>query len=116
MEFTPQELKLIAKLREQERRWPRRRWILLGMAAFSLVVYGVVAHYLFSTLDFRIFSPADSAMLVAVCWPIILPMVLVAGAFLALAIRDWQENVQRMLLLKLLDAQEATKDKDGKVD
>ena len=104
MQFTPQEMKLIERLRKQERRWPRTRWILLGMAAFILAAYGYVAYLLFSTLDSQTFSPADSALLFALYWPKALLMTVMAGAFIALAVRDWHGNVHRMLLLRLLDA------------
>jgi len=111
MQFTSQEMKLIDRLRKQERRWPRTRWILLGMAAFSLAVYCWVAYFLFNALDSQTYSPADSALLFAVLWPKLLLMLCMACAFIALAIRDWRGNVHRMLLLKLLDAHQAQTDK-----
>ncbi len=110
MQFTPQEMKLIERLRKQERRWPRTRWILLGMAAFGFAIYGYVAFFLFSTLDSQTFSPSDSALLFAVFWPKALLMLIIASSFIALAIRDWRGNVHRMLLLRLLDEQQK---KDG---
>ena len=104
MQFTPRELKLIERLRKQERKWPRTRWILIGMAAFGFAIYGYVAYMLFSTLDSKTFSPADSALLFAVFWPKALLMMVFASWFIVLAIRDWRGNVERMLLLRLLDA------------
>jgi hypothetical protein len=110
MQFTPQELKLIERLRKQERRWPRTRWILLGMAAFLLAAYGYIAYRLFGTLGSETFSPADSALLFALFWPKVLLMAVMAGAFIALAVRDWHGNVHRMLLLRLLDTHQKEKD------
>ncbi len=115
MQFTPQEMKLIEQLRKQERRWPRTRWILVGMAAFILIVYGYVAHLLFDTLDSQTFSPAESALLFAVYWPKVILMAVVAGAFIGLAVRDWRGNVWRMLLLRLLDAHQKETDRDENV-
>ena len=104
MQFTPQELKLIERLRKQERNWPRTRWILLVVAALGFAGYGYVAVFLLSTLDSQTTSPADSALLVAVFWPKALLMMIIASGFIALAIRDWRGNAHRMLLLRLLDA------------
>ena len=115
MQFTPQEMKLIERLRKQERRWPRTRWILVGMAAILLAAYGYVAYLLFGTLDSRTFSPADSALLFAVYWPKVILMAVMAGAFIALAVRDWRGNVHRMLLLRLLDAHQKETDRDEDV-
>lgn len=42
MQFTPQEMKLIERLRKQERRWPRTRWILLAMAALMVAVSCII--------------------------------------------------------------------------
>jgi len=39
-------------------------------------------------------------------WPKIILMAGLAGVFIGLAIRDWRGNVTRMLLLRLLDAQQ----------
>src|SRR2546423_11746830 len=109
MQFTPQEMKLIERLRKQERRWPRTRWILLVTAAFGFAVCGYVAFFLFSTLDSQTFSPADSALLFAVFWPKALLMMVIASGFIALAVRDWRGNVHRILLLRLLDAHQNEK-------
>jgi hypothetical protein len=85
------------------------------MAAFILVGYGYVAHLLFSTLGSETFSPADSALLFAIFWPKVILMSVGAGAFIALAVRDWRGNVHRMLLLRLLDAQQKESGKDENV-
>ena len=115
MQFTPQEMKLIERLRKQERRWPRTRWILLGMAVFIFAVYGYVAYFLFGTLDSQTFSPADSALLFAFFWPKLLLMTVMAGVFIALAVRDWHGNVHRMLLLRLLDSHQKEAGRNEKV-
>jgi hypothetical protein len=115
MQFTSQEMKLIERLRKQERRWPRTRWILLGVAAFSLAICGYVVYFLLSTLDSKTFSSADSALLFSVFWPKALLMAVIAAAFIAVAVRDWRGNVHRMLLLRLLDANQKETDRDENV-
>jgi hypothetical protein len=37
-------------------------------------------------------------------------MAVIAGAFIAVAVRDWRGNVHRMVLLKLLDAHQNQKE------
>jgi hypothetical protein len=115
MQFTTREMKLVERLRKQERRWPRTRWILLGMVAFILAAYGYIAYLLFHTLGSETFSPADSALLFAIFWPKVILMTGLAGVFIGLAIRDWHGNVHRMLLLRLLDAQQKESGRDEKV-
>lgn len=85
------------------------------MAAFGYGIYGYVAYILFSTLDSKTLSPADSALLFAVFWPKVLLMMVFASWLVGLAIRDWHGNVQRMLLLRLLDAQQTQAEKDERV-
>ena len=111
MEFTPREMKLIERLRKQERRWPRTRWILLGMAGFASACSLYVAHLLFGALDSDNWGSAVSALLFPILWPKVILMACMAGAFIGLAIRDWHGNVNRMLLLRLLDAQQKENEK-----
>lgn len=106
MQFTSDEMKLIERLRKQERCWPRTRWIALGMAAVIIGGYGYTAAMLFSTLDPERFSVGESALLFALCWPQVLAMIYLSSAFIALAVRDWRGNAYRRLLLRLLDAQQ----------
>ena len=114
MKFTAQEMKLIDRLRKQERRWPRIRWILLVVAAFSLAVYGYIAAQIVIKLESG--QPGDnSTFMVAFFWPKCLLGFCLAAWFIAWAIRDWHGNVQRMLLLRLLDAQLKERGKDEDV-
>lgn len=113
MQFTPREMKLIERLRKQERQWPQRRWILLGMAGFASAYCLYVAHFLSGTLGSGDWGAADSALLFAFLWPNVFLMACIAGAFIGLVIRDWHGNVNRMLLLRLLDAQQKESDRDA---
>jgi hypothetical protein len=106
MQFTTQETKLIDRLHKQERNWARSRWIQVGVAVAILAVTGYTAHLLFGTLNSEVISPADSALLFVLFWPKVILGVGLAGVLIGLAIRDWHGNVQRMLLLRLLTAQQ----------
>jgi hypothetical protein len=116
MDFTQRELKLVERLRKQERRWQWTRWLLLGLAVFILLGNAYIARMLYSGFvthyDSDAFSRETMLMIFAMFWPQILLMSGLAGAFIGLAIRDWHGNVTRMLLLKLLDAQEKQAGKD----
>ena len=107
MQFTATEVKLIEKLRKQERRWPRTRWILLGMAAFAWAAYGYFGYQIVSFVDSQTFDQSDKALMVAFFWPKCLMGFLFGAWFLAVVICDWKGNVNRMLLLKLIDAHKA---------
>lgn len=85
------------------------------MAAFGFMIYGYIGFFLFSTLDSKTLSPSESALLFAVFWPKALLLMVLASWFLVLAIRDWHGNVERMLLLKLLDAQQKEMAKDENI-
>jgi len=108
MQFTPQEAKLIERLRKRERRWPRDRWILLVGAVFLLAGYGYVLARVVGLLQSESFSeiPGATFLVVAIFWPKCLLAFCLGGWLIGLAIRDWHGNVHRMLLLRLLDEQE----------
>jgi hypothetical protein len=114
MQFTSQELKLTERLRKEERLWPRTRWVLLGMGVCVYAVWGYVIFLLFDSLNSKDLPRADQALMFAFIWPTALLVIMVGSMFVALATRHWRGNVQRMLLLKLLDAEkESRKDRDA---
>jgi hypothetical protein len=115
MQFTPQEMKLIERLRKQDRCWPRIRWFILGMIVFFLAVYGCIAYFLFNTLDSETVSTPNASLVFAIFYAKAIFMTAVAVGLLAFTIRDWHGNVQRMLLLRLLDAQQKESAKDERV-
>jgi len=102
MQFTAHEMKMIGCMRQQERRWPRTRWVLLGTAAFGFTICGYAAYFLIRTINSPTFTASD-ALVFAFLWPETLGISAVAGGLIAFAIRDWRGNVHRMLLLKLLE-------------
>jgi hypothetical protein len=102
MQLTPQDLKLVERLRKQERRWPRDRWILLLVGIFSLACYGYIVTSLYCGLDFENLQSIN-VLVFAVLWPKCLMMFLFAVYFIGWAIRDWNGNANRRLLLRLLE-------------
>jgi hypothetical protein len=104
MHLTPQEMKLAERLRKQDRRWPRDRWILLVVGAFVLLCYGYILVSACCRFDFQNLQATD-VLLFAVLWPKCLIMFLFGTYFIVWAIRDWHGNANRKLLLRLLDQQ-----------
>ena len=126
MQFTTQEAKLIERLRKEERRWPRTRWIFLLMIVFILAIEGFLSSQVLAMAhgavhqaveqskdmpaDFQTFTitQASQEMIFgfALFWPQFLLGLGVVGWLFAVLIRDWHGRVERVLLLRLLDAQQ----------
>jgi hypothetical protein len=106
MQFTSKELKLIERLRTEERRWPRTRWILVASAAFSYAIGACLAYYLVGLIESDDLGEDGSILAFAYLWPKCVVCVLLGAWLTAWAIRDWNSNVNRMLLLRLLDEQQ----------
>jgi drug/metabolite transporter (DMT)-like permease len=104
MELSPQDLKLAERLRKQERRWPRNRWILLVAGIFVLLCYGYIYFSMFRRMDFTNLQSID-VLLFATIWPKCLLMYSLGAYFIVWAISDWHGNANRRLLLRLLDEQ-----------
>src|SRR5882724_2699504 len=100
MEFTQHEMKLIDRLRRDERRWPRLRWIILaaGVLLAANAIFGLAVCLV---VDFGDDAPFQLALLL----PMSLFLAGFAAGLVAWAFRDWHGDVKRMLLLRLLDAQ-----------
>jgi len=113
MEFTPDELKLIERLRKQERQWPRARWALLAGSVLIFIFYSYIVVRLVRMVESE--SVGEGATLFfAFLWPKCLLMFCFATYAIILAIWDWRGNANRRLLLKLLDAQLNQTSKDSK--
>jgi len=112
MVFTPQELRLVERLRRQERNWPRDRWILLVTGVFVFLAYGYLLVRMLDIVELGNLGDGD-ALFFAFFWPKCLLMFYIAGFLVAWAIRDWRGNTNRVLLLKLLDAQQNESENDS---
>jgi len=113
MQLTTRELKLVERLRKQERQWPRMRWFALGTGIFVWACYGYILISLFDHLHLTETGREDFPpqawgwlFLFAMFWPKCLIGFAFGAWLIGSAIRDWHGNVNRMLLLKLLEAQQ----------
>jgi hypothetical protein len=109
--LTTKEMKLVGRLRKMERLWPRHRWWLLAGGVFIELGYG---YLLISMLRHIVQEQsvhgglAQSVLLIDIImlWPKSLLMLFVGAVLIGWTIGHWGGNVNRMLLLKLLDAQQ----------
>lgn len=108
MEFTQQEMKLIARLRKQDRQWRWARWLVLAMgvlsviacATFAYAVHRLVSESAQGHLD------SDAVFFIVLFWTkCCFYFVFGIWCFIT-AFFKWHGDVNRMLLLKLLDAQQ----------
>ena len=132
MEFTPIERKMIERLRKQQRQWPMARWLVLclGLACaancavflyWDIHLYRESSRMTDITLSHISEMPSDQQgkqilgilptmrdqTIVAVAFiPIWLFWGVMASRFFAIVIVHWRGHAERILLLKLLDAQE----------
>jgi hypothetical protein len=105
-------------LRKQERQWPRLRWVLLAvglLCAVASALNGYILFRLVSQLNSAGGTSPDAVLGIAVFFPKLLIQIVLATWAFAKAFHDWHGNVTRMLLLRLLDAQqrEATNGNDA---
>jgi hypothetical protein len=118
MHLTAQEMKLVGRLRKEERLWPRHRWWMLAVGVFIEVCYG----YLLISVIQHIAQEqsvhgglAQSGLLIDIImlWPKSLLMLFVGAVLIGWTARHWSGNVSRMLLLRLLDAQQSGQSADA---
>jgi hypothetical protein len=115
MEFTPQEKKWIKRLRKEGRQWPRLRWFALGAGIFSILVYSFILIWIFN-LPESITNAHDESLsvgwlcLFALYWPKCL-IGFIFGVWLVVStVINWHGHGNRILLLRLLDANEKQAD------
>ena len=117
MQFTPQEMKLIERLRRQERQWPRARWLLLATGIFVPVCYTPILVRFFGTLRLDETPQVENLVWKLFNFLLFYPTCLIgfclAAWLITLAIIHWHGNAHRMLLLKLLDAQPKETSRDA---
>jgi Na+/proline symporter len=115
MRLTPQEVKMVERLRRDERAWQRWRWTILAIVPLAFGFGAYFAYFVCRLLDSKVVSEAQTAMLIAVLWPQVLLVLVVAAGLMGLAVRDWHGKAHRALLLKLIEAheRESTNDEKG---
>jgi len=104
MQFSPQEMKLVERLRKQERQWRWVRWMSLCLSLFIVGCYGYIGISLYHRLHWEALTTED-VFLVAVYWPKMILAMGFAAWFVIWPLTNWRGNATRLLLLKLLDAQ-----------
>lgn len=114
MQLTSRETKLVERLRKQERQWPRLRWFTLGAGIFGALCFSFILITLLKHVDSALGDHGDflaPAWLFAFArfWPTCLIGFGLAAYLIGWTIRDWSGNANRVLLLKLLEADQ----KDG---
>jgi hypothetical protein len=109
MQFTSKEEKLIRRLRKQDRQWRWLRWFAVAggtIGVVNLVLYGWVFFPLVNGLSAPEHPDVNDVLAIAIFFPKLLVTVGVTTMCFAISWRDWNGNVTRMLLLKLLDAEQ----------
>jgi len=109
--FTSQETKLLERLRKQERQWHWARWLRLvaGICCIGFsVLFGFFLHFLIgiATSDHGLFSNANMVLFILLTWTQCCFYSVFGIWSLVTVVLDWHGNANRMLLLKLLDAQQ----------
>jgi hypothetical protein len=111
MQLTSREKKLVERLRKQELQWCRLRWFLIGTGIFAVLCSGFIVVELLEHID-TMLAVHDDVMSrgwllgFALFWPKCLLLFGFGAFFIIWAIRDWNGNANRVLLLKLLEAQQ----------
>jgi hypothetical protein len=109
MQFTAQEMKMIERLRKQQRQWPRWRWVILAIGVLftvDLFLYGNTLFALASQLQSERPASPDTVLAIAICFPKCLVQVAIAAWAYAKVITEWHGNVSRTILLRLLATRE----------
>jgi len=107
--FTPQETKLLQRLRKRERQWRWVRWLMLVVGVFCVGLcgaFGFLLHLFIPAFSDHGAINANMLLLILVIWTQCCLHLVLGILFIATVILDWHGNVNRVFLLKLLDAQE----------
>ena len=114
MQFTPQETKMIERLRKQERHWPWMRWALLATGIFGAGCNTYILTTLYRGLHFDTL-PSYEVLFFAMLWPKCLLGIILAAWLIVWPLSSWHGNVNPMLLLRLLDSQQGQKGPAGTI-
>ena len=99
-------MRLVERLKKQDRQWPRGRWVLLALGILSAVDLALCSYLLFKVLP-AVNEPGqnreEAAIAIAFLFPKCLATLAITCWLFTKVITEWHGNVNRMLLLKLLD-------------
>ncbi|MCW5554257.1 MAG: hypothetical protein KIS67_19125 [Verrucomicrobiae bacterium] len=108
MNFTPQETKMIERLRKYERQWRWARWSVLVMGILSAglcIVFGFILRWLIVESQAGHFD-GQTVFFILLIWTKCCFYLFFGTWCLATVCFKWHGDVNRMLLLRLLDAQQ----------
>lgn len=108
MNFTAQEMRLVERLRKQDRQWRWARWLVLGLGIFSVglcAVFGYFLHSLVVEAEGSRFG-GQEVFIIVLIWTKCCFYFTFGGWCLITAFLKWHGDVNRMLMLRLLDAQQ----------
>jgi hypothetical protein len=108
MNFTPQETRLIERLRKHDRQWRWARWLVLVMGVFSTglcAMLGYLLHGLITESEPGHFDGQTVFFIVLIWTKCCFYFFFGVWCFITLCLK-WHGDVNRMLLLRLLDAQQ----------
>jgi hypothetical protein len=100
---------MVERLRKQERQWPQLRWFTLGAGLFGALCSSFIWIILLKHIDSALGDHGDflaRAWLFAFAsfYPKCLLGFCLSAYLIGWTIRDWSGNTNRVLLLKLLEA------------
>lgn len=108
MNLTLQELKMLERLRKQERQWRWARWLVLLMGCLSTaacLVFGFLLHGLIAESQAGQFD-AHTVFFIVLLWTKCCFHLGFGTWCFATVWFKWHGDVKQMLLLRLLDAQQ----------
>ena len=114
MHFTTKETKLIERLRKQERQWRWLRFVLPTLSLFVIGCYTYITVSLYHRLNWNALTIED-VFLVAMYWPKMLLAMCLTAWLIIWPAANWRGNATRILLLKLIEAQQSEKSDDEKI-
>ena len=105
MELTPQEIKMIERLRKQQRQWKLTRWIVLALGILSAAGCVIFGYFFYRIIFESSQAQPDWAavLLVIFFWTKCVFYFLFSIWCFATVISKWHGDTNRVLLLKLLD-------------
>jgi hypothetical protein len=106
IEFTADEIKLIERLRKQDRQWRWARWLMLTIGTFSIGMCAFCGWALHSLIvESRGRLDSDAVFLMILFWTKCCMYFFFAIAFFIKPAMNWRGDANRKLLLKLIDAE-----------
>ncbi len=111
MQLTPAETKLIERLRKEERRWARWRWLTMAAGGSSFVACTACGWLLYRLVhegSAERLEPMDVFVIVLI-WTKCFMWFVIGVSLVSRGCTKWRGDANRTLLLRLLDERRAEK-------